>query len=495
MAIIPRTMGTQHPDNVASPKFLKANGSHPGVLSRGEEIAEALWFYNLGGAEQMWDFEGKVGDNQVVFELFSQAHDFFKKNPLGKEKFLTIRIPNPFIEKDDSKILMEVLESIARFRDVAKVFFGEDAEVPVFEVILPMATSAEELHIISTLYSDFVAGKQDAIIAGTELTVGDILGDYRPKSINVIPLFESMEAMLNADKIVARYREGLNLEYQRVFLARSDPALNYGSLAAVLLLNIALLKLHRLQKDSIPIYPILGVGSPAFRGNFKPTTTASMLAGYPSCATFTVQSAFKYDWPEFMVKEAINLINSSDIEAPLEIDIEKSVKLIEKIVPSYQAQIGLIAPLVNSLSEYIPRRRLRRQHTGLFGYSRKAGEVKLPRVINFCASLYSIGLPPEIFGLHVLDRDDLRVVGYNYPNPNFQEDMREALAYFNPECFGLIDPRLKDDINKAIRIVDFEMNKEHALVTSEIVCCLKRGQTDGLNELIEEAGRVRRFLG
>ena len=39
--------------------------------------------------------------------------------------------------------------------------------------------------------------------------------------------------MFAADQIVEEYVRGKSLDYQRVFLARSDPALAYGSASAV----------------------------------------------------------------------------------------------------------------------------------------------------------------------------------------------------------------------------------------------------------------------
>ena len=44
--------------------------------------------------------EGKEADNQVVEKLLSRYNDFFTKKHLGKDFFLTYRVPNPSVEKE-----------------------------------------------------------------------------------------------------------------------------------------------------------------------------------------------------------------------------------------------------------------------------------------------------------------------------------------------------------------------------------------------------------
>lgn len=276
-------MSTQHPDNVNLPFF--AENSEMGGE---DEVQEAYYaFSHIGCEEQMWDCEGKEVDNFVVKKLLAKYESFFREKRLGKDLFITLRVPNPTVEKAEAKILLETLESIPRSFDAAKLFYG-DGIPPVFEVILPMTTSSKSIDRIYRYYRDFVVGKQDRRFRG-DIKISEWIGEFRPEKINVIPLFEDMESMLNAHKMTGEYLKDKEVEYQRVFLARSDPAVNYGLVGAVILNKIALQRLHRLSEDiGIPIYPIIGTGSVPFRGNLRPQTIERFTREYPSNHTFTI---------------------------------------------------------------------------------------------------------------------------------------------------------------------------------------------------------------
>ena len=102
----------------------------------------------------------------------------------------------------------------------------------------------------------------------------------------------------------------LEVEYQRVFLARSDAAMNYGIISALLLNKIALQRLVKLEKEiGVKIYPIIGIGSAPFRGNLRPQTVERISNEYPNAHTFTIQSSFKYDNPPEDVISAIKILN------------------------------------------------------------------------------------------------------------------------------------------------------------------------------------------
>ncbi|MFN2369111.1 MAG: phosphoenolpyruvate carboxylase, partial [Desulfurivibrionaceae bacterium] len=126
--------------------------------------------------------------------------------------------------------------------------------------------------------------------------IADWIGEFRPEKVNVIPLFEDKEHMLEAHNIVRNYLRDKDVKHQRVFLARSDPAMNYGMVSAILCNKIALQRLGRMSDETgVEIYPILGAGSAPFRGHLAPDNVARVIEEYPDVQTFTTQSAFKYD--------------------------------------------------------------------------------------------------------------------------------------------------------------------------------------------------------
>lgn len=494
MPKIPRIMSTQHPDNVSLPFFAETLD-----MSGEDEIQEAYYaFSHLGCDEQMWDSEGKEVDDFVVKKLLTRYPHFFKKRRLGMEIFLTLRVPNPSIEKEEAKILVEALESIPRSMDAAKLFYGDSASPPIFEVILPMTTSAEELNRVYYFYTNFISGKQHQPIYRGSITVAEWVGEFLPEKIKVIPLFEDVVYMLRADEILREYLRDKEENYLRIFLARSDPALNYGIVAAILANKIALVRLYRLSQElEKDIYPILGAGSPPFRGNLTPYTVDYVLSEYPFVETFTVQSAFKYDYPIEDVITAIKRLKSF-VRYPLEdFDINLAISLIEKTSKEYQSVVEVIAPLINMISRYIPRRRMRKLHVGLFGYSRQFGKVSLPRAIGFCASTYSIGLPPEILGFSALTKGDLSSLKEIYRN--LEIDLSIALKYFNPKVLELI-PEVKEKILKALNLINslnlkVEPDLEYREITNHIITSIKKEKTEGLSNLIVEAGLLRKFLG
>jgi len=266
--------------------------------------------------------------------------------------------------------------------------------------------------------------------------------------------------------------------------------MNYGLVSAVLLNKIALQRLHRLSEEiGIEIYPIIGAGSAPFRGNLRPRTVERVAEEYPSAHTFTIQSAFKYDNPAEDVRKAIGKLQKRKPCPPQEVDEERCLEIIRKYSQEYQKQIEVLAPVINAAARYVPSRRKRKLHIGLFGYSRSMRGITLPRAITFTAALYSIGLPPEVLGLNALGGDDIQFIKKIYVN--FEDDLRDALKYVNPDTEFLpknLEARVRDSV------CDFQPDEEHKEITDYILSSLRENK-GGLEEYVLRAASLRKFLG
>jgi len=486
-------MSTQHPDNANPAIFAEIDG----VLKGDGEIDEAYYAFNsLECNEQMWDYEGKAADSDVVHKLLNRYPNYFKTTKLGQQKFLTLRLPNPKAEHGMRKKVEEALHTIVTSYDIAARFYNADTP-PIFEVILPFTTSAEELVAVDSYYRDVVVGKQEHILPGG-LTVKNWLGEYRPSSINVIPLFEDETRITNVDTIIESYVHLLDRElpYLRVFLARSDPALNYGLIGAVIMSKIGLQRLAKVEKKlGIPIYPILGVGGAPFRGNFRPGRIQKFMTEYPSVQTWTIQSSFKYDNSIQQVKNSINEINRNRKGTPTVIDEKRALELLKRTKKRYQEQISKLADLVNIIAPHMPVRRDRRLHVGLFGYSRESGEgnkkISLPRAITFAAAMYSLGIPPEILGIDVLTKEDFKFI--KEFAPHLADDLADACTFANEENIR----RLLG--SKTVYNMSFfkkDLNREHQALTTFLYDWVKeRFNPTHTREILEWAAQTRGFLG
>ena len=518
---IPHTMSTQHPDNARPPSWCRGE-----VIQGEDEVYEAYFSYKeLGCEEVMWDSEGKDVDTRVVRKLLAGYEDYFRERVLGEDVFLTYRIPNPRIEGVERKIVIETLESIPISYDIATSFYGRSVK-PVFEVILPFTTDEREPIWLYNCYRAATAEVEKVEIGFSE-TVGKWIGRFEPRSIEVIPLIEDMSSMLRADKIVEPYIDEVKPDYMRVFLARSDPALNYGLLSAVTLSKVSLSKLKALEeRKGIPIYPIIGVGYVPFRGHLSPGNLDRFMEEYRGFSTVTIQSSLKYDLELGTVKRLVERLNSSlsRREAkPLEFEDEAILGLVGKLKARYQKLVENLAPLINSMVPYVPKRRARKLHIGLFGYSRSVGRVSLPRAIPFTAVLYSLGMPPEFLGLKAveeLDEEDWGVVKECYLN--FREDLREAghfvswrnlnllmdsyrtvakLSRMREEALAKAISMYMEDLTVARETLGIRLgprslpHKRYENVANSVLISYLEGDEGRLREYFEEAARIRRFVG
>ncbi len=522
MRKIPTTMSTQHPDNVNSPPWVKGE-----MLAGDDEVTETFYaFQTLGCQEQMWDWEGKDVDPNVVRKLFVAHPDFFKENVIGKDVFLTYRVPNPTVEESEKKLFIEALESIPRCFDEAKHFYGETEFPPIFEIILPLTTSSVELLRVASYYSNIIVGKERMKLHDAEdLTIGDWVGGFEPKKIEVIPLLEDFKGLSDASSLITPYIRAVKPSYLRVFLGRSDPALNYGLFPAVLLAKIAISQIKRVaEKERIPIFPMIGVGALPFRGHLSPESVDEFMEEYAGMSTVTIQSALKYDFEEAEVIGLVRRLNGELSKKPpvtmRASEEELMLKVVNKLSMAYRERIEKLADVVNFLAKYVPPRRARKLHIGLFGYSREIGSVKLPRAIGFTAAMYSLGIPPELIGasaLMNLSEEEWNMLNEHYRN--WKSDCKyageflcwENLNYLMGEDevlkrvtdrFKLRDviPEIMKDLQSLEEILGTSLgpkdldHRRHENIANNILISIAKNGED-LPQYIVEAARIRKSLG
>lgn len=453
MRKIPATMATQHPDNAGKAYFCDKR-----FISAQDEIEECYrCFSELGVGEYMWDWEGKFVDEAVIDRLFTSYHEFFKKNQIGKDIFLTFRIPNVWLET--SHKLPRAFMNLITAENAARNYKLHSP--PLFEVILPMTTEAKQLIYIQKTFTKIAHATEEIFDMKSNL-----------KMVDVIPLFETFESIFDSKKILKKYLDFLKKDfsytpdYMRIFTARSDPAMNSGFLPAKLGSKLAVNFYHEFgEENGIEVFPWIGGGSLPFRGGINPENLSAAIDEYKGVATLTIQSAFRYDYDLDTVKKSIDRLNK-EIPAntnkytrvsPKETKILR--EFIEKSDKIYKETVENIADIINRVATRLPSHRERVQHIGLFGYSRGIGKVSLPRAIKFTGALYSLGVPPELIasGRSLQMAQDMGILDLiHHLCPYLKEDFRHAGHYFNQENLEILakDNRVWNDIKNGINYIE-----------------------------------------
>lgn len=441
MRNIPGTMATQHPDNAGAPYWDAAGQPFISVY---QEITEAVaCFEDLGVGEYMWDWEGKHADAAVIDRLFSDYHEYFAKHQLGRDKFLTFRIPNIWEEKGYN--LLQAMTVILSSEDFARdlKFRGR----PLFEIILPMTERADQLMHMHRLFEKLAKFKSNEFTAGQATNT-----DY----LDLIPLVESVESQLAVADLLEDYVKfhkqhfGEPPAYIRAFLACSDSSLSSGLLAGLIGNKVALSRLYEFSgRTGILIFPIMGSGSLLFRGGLSPAPEAvsRFLEEFPGTRTVTAQSSFRYDHPKAEVKAAIARLERELPKAKPRLispaNQKRLIAIAKQSAEFYKRSLGGVVPDMQAVFRSVPKRRDRRQHIGLLAYSRSTGGQTLPRAITFTAGFYSIGVPPEFIGLgrtlRRLKPADMKLLDEAYPS--FRGDFETVGRFLNRENLAALAKR------------------------------------------------------
>jgi phosphoenolpyruvate carboxylase len=190
---------------------------------------------------------------------------------------------------------------------------------------------------------------------------------------------------------------------------------------------------------------------------------------------------------------AVDMINHVHRRPPLQIDEKRAMDFVKKMSAAYESQLKEMADAINGLSVFVPGRRARKLHVGLFGYSRSMKGIKLPRAIKFCAAFYSIGLPAELLGLSALSEKEFDELHSLYTK--LDEDLKDSTKYLNMANLERMPPTVRKGVKKALEYIECEPDEEYAEITTRIYDSYRAGKHTHLAEDIKAAAWKRRFLG
>lgn len=399
---LPASMATQHPDSASR---------YVPVQDEVEEAVDCLRPSpeGLGCEEYMVDYEGKMTPYHQTAQLVSRL--MAEGTIPGEDVFVTPRIPSA-AEENVFRQLMTILS-------VVEANFNSGSN-SVVEVVHPMARSAAEL-----------VDTRERIDQAVKLAKNGRGEGLRGEDVALIPLVEDVPSLIDSGRLMEAYVEecrerlGLDVETLRVMLGRSDPALQYGMVPAIISNKLAVAGLHELE--GVEVGPIFGGGYLPFRGHVSEDNVENLAREFSGIRTATVQSGIRYD----RGREATQILTAKLREelpgrSPLEVSRgvrESLTDVAGRFAEAYLPFLYRAAGSVGRLADLIPSQRDRLTRTGEMGYSRDVPAVEqlaalcsdddlsrglielkrdrlppLPRAIKFTASLYTIGLPPEFVG-------------------------------------------------------------------------------------------------
>jgi phosphoenolpyruvate carboxylase len=174
-------------------------------------------------------------------------------------------------------------------------------------IILPMV---EDFETLTLVYKALDLKTRDLVE----------LGAFRDSSaIELISLLEDAKRQTRVEYFIkALFRSaaasGRVVENMRVFLGISDSAVRHGHIASALAVIHALQQIDALNREGeYKIWPIVGMGSPLFRGGLNNPRLAHVeTLQYSGYRTATVQSAVRYDvsYAEFIrVRETLSRLH------------------------------------------------------------------------------------------------------------------------------------------------------------------------------------------
>ena len=485
MTKTPTSMATQHPDNA---------DRYIAIQNEPEEAIAALTSQAAGGLgieEIMVDYEGKLTPyhqiSQIALGLIDQGII------PGEEVRITPRISNSKKEP-----IFRQLMSIMSFVETNILAYKMTEKQAILETIIPMVENGHELIQL-----------QDRINSVIELGNKNYDIQFPLNSIKIIPLVESVPALIHVDTIIDEYyqdliQKGIKLDEMRIMFARSDSAMSYGMISSVLSVLIATDKSYKWSKlNGVDVMPILGCGSLPFRGHLTEANIDSMMKNYAGIHTFTIQSGLRYDYGENCTKTVVEKLRDNPYRVKTEAYEAEDIELMQEFIgisTKYYMQTFLKAiESVERISEFIPknRDRLSSAKTGL-EYIREIAclhevadlvkdetlkkelreintdiQCMVPRAISFTAAMYTMGMPPEFIGTGRCLNEILDKYGRAGINkllkfyPQILDDIKFALKFVNTKVSkGIIPEEARqeyiEDVDLVCRILDISNEFDEA---------------------------------
>ncbi|MEZ0318550.1 MAG: phosphoenolpyruvate carboxylase [Pyrobaculum sp.] len=401
---VPRLMCTQHPDATVK-------------ITAAEEVDEAIVASTAYGCDEvMVDYEGKMTPYAQPKEIVVKA--LRGGVPLGSKFYVTVRLPNPKLEEFDKAML--ALEAAI----VANYFSRKYADVQAVRwVVLPMVEDVDTVMLVRKM----LKRKAEVYKSETGIDVGEI---------EVIPLMEDAFVQLKAKALLGEVFRGEEVRELRLFLGKSDSAVKHGHLASALSIVYALSLLTQFEAETgVKVKPILGMGSPPFRGGLNNPRLAHLeVVQYAGYHTATIQSAVRYDTSldEYVkVRESIqNACCSARQRVGDEVMyiIQQASSRYRQILLKYVDKVVEVARLVPGTRDRISWKE--------YGRSVADGErvVNMPRAIVYTSTWYAMGFPPTLldapYVVELAKSDKLDEVFKVLPT--YKKELEYDFEYFDP---------------------------------------------------------------
>lgn len=334
----------------------------------------------------------------------------------GEDRHLLFRVPNPFIEQDEEKIV-KILASVARANVLFHLACEKVGITPVQnalpEVTIPQVNSGAEIGAvvkIGTLYRAAIAslfagdGHGDAFLARRVKERDRAALLEKVTRVRLVPLCENVGALAHLPEFlealylalergrglpdvpnasVFRTRWGRDDAIVRVFVAMSDTAEQSGKIATDAACTLALAGREEAQRrlallaakagEPAPsVTFLIGAGRAGFRGGFDPDHpgVVRQFARADGVTMQGIRSDAPVEAERLAAAFRTAVASPSPFPALSAADRDTFLKLLEAGVKAHTETLLRIAPLLAPFGGLVPQTRVRIRATGSVNYGR-----------------------------------------------------------------------------------------------------------------------------